>query len=201
MKVEMRATSSIIPYDENPRDNDDAVDAVARSIKEFGFRQPIVVDQKGVVIVGDTRLKAAIKLGLAKVPVHVARGLTKAKLKAYRLADNKTGELAGWDKKLLTQELMMLQEMDVNLSILGFDDQDLNKLLGRTEGETAEDPEDEAEEDSEALPSHIKMVQLFFNTENHKRFMKAVETLVERWDSGTVTDAVEKAVLDASSQN
>jgi site-specific DNA-methyltransferase (adenine-specific) len=82
MKVEQRKLSGITPYSNNPRINDHAVDAVARSIEEFGFRQPIVVDEQGVIIVGHTRYKAAVKLALEKVPVHVARGLTPAQIKA-----------------------------------------------------------------------------------------------------------------------
>ena len=76
MKVKLRSITTIRPYDRNPRVNDQAVDAVAASIREFGFRQPIVIDEDGVIIVGHTRYKAALKLGLEKVPVHVAGGLT-----------------------------------------------------------------------------------------------------------------------------
>ena len=90
MLVVMRPIESIRPYENNPRLNDAAVDAVARSIQEFGFRQPIVVDEDGVIIVGHTRYKAALKLGLTEVPVHVAVGLTPAQVKAYRIADNQT---------------------------------------------------------------------------------------------------------------
>ena len=93
MLVEMRPLDSIRPYENNPRLNDAAVDAVAASIKEFGFRQPIVVDEDGVIIVGHTRYKAALKLGLTEVPVHVAVGLSKAQAKAYRIADNQTAQL------------------------------------------------------------------------------------------------------------
>ena len=96
MKIELRKLSEIKPYPGNPRVNDAAVAAVAASIREFGFRQPIVVDEDGVIIVGHTRWKAARKLGLETVPVHVAMGLTPAQVKAYRLADNKTGELSDW---------------------------------------------------------------------------------------------------------
>src|SRR5262249_54137223 len=88
--VDMRPLTSIRPYENNPRVNDPAVDAVAASLREFGFRQPIVVDEHDVIIVGHTRYKAALKLGLEAVPVHVAVGLTPAQAKAYRLADNQT---------------------------------------------------------------------------------------------------------------
>src|SRR5262249_12487468 len=97
MLVAMRPIASIHPYDKNPRVNDGAVDAVGASIREFGFRQPIVVDEESVIIVGHTRYKAALKLGLEMVPVHVASGLTPAQAKAYRLADNQTATLSQWD--------------------------------------------------------------------------------------------------------
>jgi len=103
MKIEQWKLSDIKPYPGNPRQNDAAVDAVAASIKEFGFRQPIVVDPEGVIVVGHTRYKAALKLGLETVPVHVARGLTPIQIKAYRIADNKTSDLATWDLNLLPE--------------------------------------------------------------------------------------------------
>lgn len=112
MKVITRPIGSITPYKKNPRRNDDAVDAVAASIKEFGFQQPIVVDANGIIIVGHTRLKAAKKLGMKEVPVVVADGLSPEQVKAYRLADNKTGELAEWEENLLIQELAGI-EMDM----------------------------------------------------------------------------------------
>src|SRR6516165_224262 len=100
MRVELRPLSSIKPYENNPRVNDPGVDAVAASIKEFGFRQPIVVDEHDVIIVGHTRYKAALKLGLETVPVHVAKGLSPVQVKAYRLADNQTATLSDWDNDL-----------------------------------------------------------------------------------------------------
>ena len=119
MHVELRPIDSIRPYPGNPRINEDAVDAVARSIKEFGFRQPIVVDGEGVIVVGHTRYKAAIKLGLKMVPVHVATDLTPEQVKAYRIADNATNEIAEWDYQLLPIELAGLQEANFDLGLLG----------------------------------------------------------------------------------
>lgn len=110
---------SIRPYEKNPRRNDEAVDAVAASIKEFGWQQPIVVDKDGVIIVGHTRYKAAKKLKCDTVPVVVADDLTEDQVKAYRLADNKTGELAEWDTALLGEELAELADFD--MSQFGFD--------------------------------------------------------------------------------
>ena len=110
---------SIRPYEKNPRRNDEAVDAVAASIKEFGWQQPIVVDKDGVIIAGHTRYKAAKKLKCDTVPVVVADDLTDDQVKAYRLADNKTGELAEWDTALLGEELAELADFD--MSQFGFD--------------------------------------------------------------------------------
>lgn len=110
---------SIRPYEKNPRRNDEAVDAVAASIREFGWQQPIVVDKDGVIIAGHTRYKAAKKLKCDTVPVVVADELTEDQVKAYRLADNKTGELAEWDMTLLDDELAALTDMD--MSLFGFD--------------------------------------------------------------------------------
>jgi DNA modification methylase len=129
MKIELRTLSEITPYPGNPRLNEDAVDAVAQSIREFGFRQPIVVDAQGVIICGHTRYKAALKLGLEKVPVHVAKDLTPEQIKAYRIADNKTAELSDWNYDLLPIELGELQGMNYDLGLLGFDQDELAKLL------------------------------------------------------------------------
>lgn len=120
MKVEDWPIEKVIPYENNPRKNDDAVDYVANSIKEFSFQQPLVVDKDGVLIVGHTRLKAAQKLGLESVPVHVADNLTEEQAKAYRLADNKTGELAGWDWPMLNEELEDIDWLDINMEQFGF---------------------------------------------------------------------------------
>src|SRR5437868_8985770 len=115
MKVQLRPITTIRPYDRNPRRNDQAVDGVAASIREFGFRQPIVVDAHGVIIIGHTRYKAALKLGLEKVPVHVATDLTPEQVKAYRIADNKTADLSDWNYDLLPIELADLQAMNYDL--------------------------------------------------------------------------------------
>lgn len=121
MKIELWPVEKPVPYERNPRINDGAVEAVAKSIKAFGFRQPIVVDKAGVIIVGHTRLKAAVLLGLKKVPVHVAE-ISKAEAMAYRLADNKTSELAEWDEDLLAGELEELKSLDFDLDLTGFAD-------------------------------------------------------------------------------
>ncbi len=149
MDVELRAIGSITPYPNNPRVNDGAVEAVARSIREYGFRQPIVVDKDGVIIVGHTRWKAAKHLGLEKVPVHMA-DLTPEQAKAYRLADNRTALIAEWSDELLAIELGELKALDIDLAGLGFTDVEISKLLepglevGATDPDDIPAPPDEA---------------------------------------------------------
>jgi len=134
MNIEWAGTDSIFPYPGNPRVNDAAVDKAAASISEFKWRQPIVVDSDRVIIAGHTRLKAALKLGLATVPVHVADGLSPAQVKAYRIADNKTGELAEWDDELLSVEMGDLQAFDFDLELTGFSMEEIEELLCVEEG-------------------------------------------------------------------
>lgn len=136
MQVQSMKISEVKPYDKNPRKNDQGVDAVAKSIKEFNWQQPIVVDKDNVIIVGHTRYKAAKKLGMDKVPVVVADNLSPEQVKAYRLADNKTGELTDWDMGLLDDELADIA--DIDMSDFGFD-----LDLGDDEAKVQEDDFDE----------------------------------------------------------
>lgn len=136
MQVQSMKIDEVKPYPNNPRNNDDGVKAVANSIKEFGWQQPIVVDKDNVIIVGHTRYKAAKKLGMDKVPVVVADGLSPEQVKAYRLADNKTGELTDWDMGLLDDELADVG--DIDMSDFGF-----NLDLGDDEVEVQENDFDE----------------------------------------------------------
>jgi len=134
---------------QDPRQNDKAVEAVAKLIREYGFRVPLVVDADGVIICGHTRWKAAQKLGLEKFPVHVAKDLSPEQVKAYRIADNKTAELAEWNYELLPIELGELARMNYDLGLLGFSDEELAKLLdpgvkeGLTDPDEVPEPPDE----------------------------------------------------------
>lgn len=130
MQIELWPITQVKPYANNPRINDRAVDAVAASLKAYGFRQPIVVDGDGVIICGHTRLKAAMKLGLDKVPVHIATDLTPEQIKAYRIADNQTATLAEWNFDLLPIELSELRAANYDLGLLGFDADELARILG-----------------------------------------------------------------------
>ncbi len=151
MKIDLWPIARVKPYEKNPRVNDGAVDAVAASLREFGFRQPIVVDSDGVVIVGHTRWKAAQKLGLAKVPVHVATDLTAQQIKAYRIADNQTATIAEWDFDLLPIELSELREVGFDLGLLGFDAEELAGLLDPGVKDGLCDPDEVPEPPDEAI--------------------------------------------------
>src|ERR1700693_4902214 len=147
----MRPITSIRPYENNPRINDAAVDAVAASIKEFGFRQPIVVDEEGVIIVGHTRYFAALKLEMTEVPVHVAVGLSRAQAQAYRIAGTQTAAMSTWDDDKLPLELMGLQEMGFDLNLTGFSGDELLRLLGSETNEGQGDPDAVPEPPDEAI--------------------------------------------------
>jgi DNA modification methylase len=136
----------IKPYERNPRNNDKAIDAVAKSIQEFGWNSPIVVDRDNVIVCGHSRWRAAQKLGLTTVPVYVADKLTPEQVQAYRIADNKTAELADWNYDLLPLELRALQDAQYDLTLLGFDTDELEKLLA------GEDNVFEGETDPDAIP-------------------------------------------------
>ena len=148
MQITNMKITEITPYERNPRNNDNAVEAVAASIREFGWRAPIVVDKDRVVICGHTRLKAAQRLGLEEVPVHIAADLTPEQIQAYRIADNKTGEIAEWNFDLLPLEIRELQEADFDLSLLGFDSEELDRLLNGGANDTVAS----GETDPDAVP-------------------------------------------------
>lgn len=129
MKIENISIQDITPYEKNPRHNEKAIPKVAASIREFGFKVPIIVDRNMVIIAGHTRYKAAQSLGMKEVPVIIADDLTPDQVKAFRIADNRVGEEAEWDEDLLTDELRELFEDDFNMDILGFDKDELSQLL------------------------------------------------------------------------
>ncbi|MGH2232801.1 DNA modification methylase [Enterococcus faecalis] len=145
MDIKVQKTEDLIPYEKNPRHNEDAITAVAKSIEKFGFKVPIVVDAFNVIVNGHTRLKAAKYLGLKEVPTIIADDLTPEQIKAFRLADNKVGEIATWDEELLNAELDELADLDFDMTEFGFDLPDI-------EGEEVEVIEDEFEEELPAEP-------------------------------------------------
>lgn len=120
IKIEYRSIDSILPYEKNPRINDEAVPAVMESIKEFGFKIPVVLTADNVIVAGHTRIKAAKQLGMKEVPCIIADDLNEEQIRAFRLADNKSAEIATWDEELLQQELSGI--LDIDMKMFGFED-------------------------------------------------------------------------------
>ena len=145
MNIVNLKVEELIPYINNPRNNTEAVDKVAASIKEFGFKVPIVIDKDNVVVTGHTRLLASKKLGLQEVPCVIADDLSPAQIKAFRIADNKVSEYAEWDEDMLKVELEELEEMDFNLDTVSIDfsdfDLDIGEDIEEIEPEEVEVPE------------------------------------------------------------
>lgn len=145
MEIVNKKIEELTPYKNNPRKNDDAVEYVANSIKEFGFKVPIVIDKNNEIVAGHTRLKAAKKLGLKEVPCIIADDLNEEQIKAFRLADNKVSELAEWNLDLLDDEL---EDIDIDMSEFGFD-------INEDEEETdVEDDEEDLFDDIDKLEKH-----------------------------------------------
>ena len=150
MEIIEKRLDELTPYENNPRVNEGAVEAVAESLKKFGWKQPLVVDRSGVIIVGHTRLKAAERLGWETAPVVIAEDLTEEEARAYRLADNKTAELADWNFQLLDEELAGINEID--MAAFGFD---------LTEPEDPEDIEEDDFDPDDTPPERVKAGELW----------------------------------------
>lgn len=136
MTIINKRVEDLKEYENNPRHNDNAVEAVANSIKEFGFKVPIVIDKHNVIIAGHTRLKAAKQLGLETVPCVVADDLTEEQAIAFRLADNKTAELAEWDYEMLQKEI---DTIDINMSNFGFENFEVKNDISEKHDDDHED--------------------------------------------------------------
>ena len=166
----------LIPYINNPRNNENAVDKVASSIAEFGFKNPIFIDKNNVVVNGHTRLLASKKLGLKEVPCIVIDDLTDTQIKAFRIADNKTSEYAEWDEELLKIELEQLEDMNFDLEYTGFDMDDIEQMLNLG----FDYSEDEFGEDFE-LPSGdknpIQQISFTLHDNQAELILKAMEDI------------------------
>ena len=160
MNIVKLKVSDLIPYINNPRNNENAVDKVASSIKEFGFKVPIVIDKNNVIVNGHTRLLASKKLGLEEVPVIVADDLSDAQIKAFRIADNKVSEYASWDEELLKLELEQLEDMNFSMSEF---DLNLEYDIFNEEIDDKKDEEVEIEFTEELLEKHNYVVLYFDN--------------------------------------
>ena len=150
MKIILKGVNDLIQYENNPRNNDEAVEAVAISIREFGFKVPIIITSENVIVAGHTRLKASKKLGLDEVPCIIADDLTEEQIKAFRLADNKTSELATWDFEALEEELD-----NIDLDMLQFGFEDLYDDIPDNAEDDDFDVYDELQEDAESIRGDI----------------------------------------------
>ena len=171
MQIVEKLLTEIQPYEKNPRKNDDAVQYVANSIKEFGFKVPIVIDNNGVIVAGHTRYKAAKELGYEKVPCIVADDLTPEQIKAFRIADNKVQDQATWDMDLLGEELKDILD-DIDMTDFGFGDFELTML---TEDMTPEPyDKDEVVEYTENEENYLakKRIIISYNLEQEQELAR-----------------------------
>ena len=138
MQIIKKNVNELVPYENNPRHNDDAVEYVANSIEQFGFKVPIIIDKDNVIVAGHTRLKAAKKLGMEYVPCILADDLSDEQVRAFRLADNKVGELAGWDFTKRDEELAKILDIDMSMFSFKEDEFDINDMFEKVETQKKE---------------------------------------------------------------
>jgi DNA modification methylase len=191
MKIEIADINSIKPYENNPRKlSDKAIETVAMSLKEYGFRQPIVVDKDRIIVVGHTRFRASKKLGFKEVPITIADNLTPEQINAYRIADNRTSEESEWDNELLKMELKELDLKDFNLELTGFNEDQLNSLLfEEKQGLTDEDAVPEAPEEP------ITKLGDIWKLGNH-RVMCGDSTFIDNIDLVTKKEKIDMVFTD-----
>lgn len=181
INVIYKNVEELIPYVNNPRDNTDAIDKVASSIKNFGFKVPIVIDAQNEIITGHTRLLASKKLGLKEVPVIVAGDLTEAQVKAFRIADNKVSEYAKWDDELLKIELEELQDIDFDLELTGFEADDLEVMLNLGFDYNEDDFSDEFSlPDGDKKP--VQQISFTFHDRQADLILSAMDEIEQRYD-------------------
>lgn len=194
-KIELMEIDKIFPYINNPRKNKD-IDKIASSIIEFGFQQPIVVDNNNVIIVGHSRFEASKKIGLNKVPV-LKTDLNEAQSKAYRIADNRLNEDSEWDLDLLNIEIEGLGTDEYDIKNLGFKPTELDDLLRKIEPvfEPANNNFVDIQRDGINAPmSQVRMIQLFLDSTSEPKFKEMVDNLKLHYNITNLTDVVYKAI-------
>jgi hypothetical protein len=201
MKIEEVDINEIIPYKNNPREIPmESVQKVMNSIKEFGNNQPIVVDGDNVIVVGHTRWKALKQLGKKKAFI-IKRDFSKNDAMAYRIMDNRSGEESKWENKLLAQELNMLKDKNFNLDLTGFNLTELENLFNDKDLDfKANDKIDtnfDVDYPADMEVSHVKMVQLFLNTETEKNFRLWCSELQKKLNTDNLTDTVYQVIKNA----
>ena len=186
----------LIPYINNPRNNTEAVDKVAASIKEFGFKVPIVIDKDNVVVTGHTRLLASKKLGLQEVPCVIADDLSPAQIKAFRIADNKVSEYAQWDEDMLKVELEELEEMNFDLDSVSIDFSDFDMALD------LEDTEEGQEQEENIYTKEINIPQYEITGECPKLEElvneEKTKSLIERIEKSDIPNDIKEFLIKAS---
>lgn len=153
MKIENKNVSEIIPYENNPRLNRDAVELVMTSITEFGFQIPIILDKNNVIVAGHTRWEAAKRLGLAEVPTIVSENLSESQVKAFRIMDNKSAEAAQWDMDKLRVEIDDLSNLDCDLSNIGFSEEEIADIYYVQDDDLPFDPTHKSMNDRDSRDS------------------------------------------------
>lgn len=191
LKIEYMALGKIKPCENNPRKiSEVAVEKVASSINEFGFKSPIIVDKNLEIVAGHTRLKAAEYLALEEVPVIVVNDLSDEQIRALRIADNKTAEFSDWDMELLKEELQELTDCDFDVELTGFDFSEVDRLL------QDEVEEEEVEEDNS--PGYIIQYNIIFNDEGEQEiwhdFLKKIKDKYPELE--TISERVVKFIRD-----
>lgn len=170
MEIINKKLSELKPYENNPRFNDEAVQYVANSIKEFGFKVPIIIDKDNVIVAGHTRYKACIELGKKEVPCIVADDLTPEQIKAFRIAENKTNDLASWNDELLGEELKDILG-DFDMTEFGFGDFEISMLTDDMEPEGYDD--DLIQQYAENSENFLKMKRIIINyTDEDEEYVK-----------------------------
>lgn len=187
MQIEYKKVNNLIPYINNPRNNETSVDLVASSIKNFGFKVPIIVDDKNEVVAGHTRLLAAKKLGMSEVPVIVASDLTEGQIKAFRLADNKVAEFSEWDDVLLNTELLSLPDFDMTqFGFQVFNPDEFGLDFELADGDKANLEQITftlSSEQSAFIKEQLKNidVEMFDNYGNENKNGNAIYSIVKQW--------------------
>lgn len=200
LKIEQITIFDVIPWEDNPRKNAKAIEAVAASIEEFGFNQPILIDQNNRIAAGHTRWEAAKLLNMPSIPC-VRREMTEAEFIAYNIADNKTGEIAGWDKKQLAECMHVLDELDA-LDVPGFSDNEIDKLFGlnnTTESSSAQSGDfgegNQVSEEKDADDdSRVKHLKLTFSPKEYRKVNSKLKAIMKEGDLDTLADAFIKAL-------
>lgn len=194
MEIKMIKIGDLKPYENNPRNNDNAVEYVKNSIKKFGFKVPLVIDKNNVIVTGHTRYRASQELGLKEVPCIIADDLTEKQIKAFRIADNKTNDMAEWNDDLLSIELKDVME-DIDMTDFGFGDFELSMLMDDMEPDKYDDDLIKQYSDNADEFLTNKRIIITYKTDEETEFLKnliredeelgvvyRVENIMEKFD-------------------